>query len=48
MTAGQLVDFCIDSVNAEREPEQKAARPRKASQADIDAFFGKRGKAVNG
>ncbi len=36
MTIGQVVDFCIEYNNRQKaEP-----KPRKATQADIDAFFG--------
>ena len=46
MQLGQVVDFCIDynkrQEDAEKESNKKKERPkkRKASQADIDAFFG--------
>lgn len=47
MTLGQVVDFCIDYKNRqeqggtdERGTQKVRVRPRKATQADIDAFFG--------
>jgi len=46
MTIGQVVDFCISYNNrqktAEREAQkqEKQGRKRKASQGDINAFFG--------
>jgi hypothetical protein len=40
MTAAGIIDYCIESANARKEPEKPTRR--KASQADIDAFFGKR------
>lgn len=43
MTVGGVVDFCIDYNNrmakAEKE-EKKREKKRKATQMDIDAFFG--------
>lgn len=44
MQLGQVVDYCID-YNKRREaadPEAKKQRPskRKATQGDIDSFFG--------
>lgn len=45
MTLGSIVDFCIDW-NDRHERAEKAAKrkqkppKRKATQADIDAFFG--------
>lgn len=42
MQIGQIVDYCIDYNNREKKAEQKAKAPkrRKATQGDIDAFFG--------
>lgn len=46
MQIGRVVDFCIEYNNrqarAEREAEKRAKKPkkRKASQGEIDAFFG--------
>ena len=46
MQLGQVVDFCIDynkrQKDAEKESDKKKERPkkRKATQGDIDAFFG--------
>ena len=46
MQIGQIVDFCVAyndrQKRAERaaEREEKRGRRRKATQADIDAFFG--------
>lgn len=47
MQVGQLVDFCVECVNRERKAYRKAeqheegtGRVRKATQADIDNFFG--------
>lgn len=43
MTLGAVVDFCIDYNNriAQAEKEQtKRERKRKATQNDINAFFG--------
>lgn len=46
MTLGQIVDFC-EAYNQRQERAEKAAkkeekrgRKRKATQADINAFFG--------
>ena len=38
MTIGQVVDFCIEYNN--RNTEKKKPKKRKATQSDIDAFFG--------
>ena len=47
MQIGQLVDYCIECVNRERRAMKKEEREnggkpgvRKATQADIDSFFG--------
>lgn len=46
MQIGQLVDFCIDyndrqkKANAEAEKAQKQGTKRRATQKDINAFFG--------
>ena len=49
MTVGQVVDFVIDynerqdrAEKAQGKPERKEEKPkkRKATQSDIDAFFG--------
>ena len=46
MQIGQLVDFCIDyndrqkKANAAAEREEKRGTKRRATQADINAFFG--------
>lgn len=47
MQIGQLVDFCIECVNREQRAYRKAeikekgtVGVRKATQADIDSFFG--------
>lgn len=44
MTLGQVVDFCIDynerQERAERAAKHPKSKKRKATQADIDAFFG--------
>lgn len=42
MQLGQVVDFCIEARNARARAEGKSNRKRRATQADIDAFFGKR------
>lgn len=49
MTLGQLVDYCTEYDNQEKKANQKADKPtrKRASQADIDAFFGGR-KTQNG
>ena len=45
MTLGQVVDFCIDYNKRQETAEEQAKRKprpkkRKATQADIDSFFG--------
>lgn len=46
MTIGQVVDFCISYNNRQKTAEheaqkqEKQGRKRKASQGDINAFFG--------
>ena len=47
MQIGQLVDYCIECVNRERrarkieeKKESGEGGTRKATQADIDSFFG--------
>lgn len=42
MPLGQVVDFVISYNERQAEAEKAAAAPkkRKATQADIDAFFG--------
>lgn len=43
MTVGQLVDFCIDYNKRNKESnDKKPEKPkrRRATQAEIDAFFG--------
>lgn len=43
MTVGQVVDFVIaynDRNKVEKKDEKKKTVKRRASQADIDAFFG--------
>ena len=42
MTIGQVVDFVIsyNNRNKEAEKEEKKAKKRKATQNDINAFFG--------
>ena len=42
MQLGQVVDFCIEYNEREKKAEKKAKEPkrRKATQGDIDAFFG--------
>lgn len=44
MQLGQVLDYCIESINMRSKSEKAAKKPkrRKATQADIDAFFGKR------
>lgn len=44
MQLGQVLDYCIEAMNQRTRAEKKEkARPvkRKATQADIDLFFGK-------
>lgn len=40
MTIGQVVDFVIAYNERNKSEEEKKPKRRKASQADIDAFFG--------
>ena len=46
MQVGQLVDFCIEynernrKARKEQEKKEKGQSKRKATQADIKAFFG--------
>ena len=46
MQLGQIVDFCVEYNNRQeraekqREREEKRGTRRKATQADINAFFG--------
>lgn len=41
MQLGQVLDYCIESINQRNRAEKKTKpRKRKATQADIDAFFG--------
>lgn len=42
MQVGQVVDFCIDYNERQKRAEEKAEKPqkRKATQTDIDAWFG--------
>ncbi len=46
MTVGQVVDFCVEYNNRQKRQEERAKREekhgtkRKATQNDIDAFFG--------
>ena len=42
MQVGQVVDFCIDYNERQKRAEEQAEKPekRKATQADIDAWFG--------
>lgn len=44
MQLGQVLDFCIESINQRIRAEKgtKDTGVRKATQADIDAFFGRR------
>lgn len=43
MQLGQVLDYCIEAINARNRAEGKGTpKKRKATQADIDAFFGKR------
>lgn len=44
MQLGQVLDYCIESLNMKTKAEKASKKPkrRKATQADIDAFFGKR------
>lgn len=44
MTLGEIVDFCISynerMERAEKEAEKEKKTPRKATAADIQAYFG--------
>lgn len=40
MQLGQVVDFVIDYNNRHKRAEKEAKKKRKASQDDINAFFG--------
>lgn len=42
MQIGSIVDYCIDYNERNRQPEDSKEKPakRKATQADINAFFG--------
>lgn len=42
MTIGQVVDLCISYNNRQRQAEKQTKKDsrRKATQADINAFFG--------
>lgn len=46
MTVGQVVDFCVEYNNRQKRQEERTKREekcgtkRKATQNDIDAFFG--------
>lgn len=43
MQLGQVLDFCIEAMNQRTRAEKAESGPplkRKATQADIDAFFG--------
>lgn len=42
MTLGAVVDFCIDynARNKSEEEENKRPKRRRATQAEINAFFG--------
>lgn len=41
MQLAQILDFCIESMNQQMRADKKqAATKRKATQADIDAYFG--------
>ena len=46
MQVGQIVDFCISFNDRQKNAEEKAEREsrpkkRKATQAEIDAYFGR-------
>lgn len=47
MTLGALVDYCTEYDNQQARAEKETKRPtkRRATQADIDAFFGPSRKA---
>lgn len=40
MQLGQIVDYCIEVENQEYKAEKKETKKRKATQADINSFFG--------
>ena len=42
MQLGAIVDYCVEYENQQTRAEKEEAHPspRKATQADIDAFFG--------
>ncbi len=40
MQIGQIVDFCIAYNDRKKEEEKPSSGKRKATQADIDGFFG--------
>lgn len=40
MQIGQIVDFCIAYNDRQNKQEKPDSGKRKATQADIDAFFG--------
>lgn len=40
MTIGQVVDFCIEYNNRNKDEETIAKKKRKATRADIRDFFG--------
>ncbi len=40
MQVGQVVDFVIDYNDRNKQAEKESKKKRKASQGDINAFFG--------
>lgn len=45
MQLGQVIDYCIEYDNQEQQADKKSEpKKRRATQADIDAFFGGRKK----
>lgn len=40
MTIGQVVDFCVEY--NQRQKKENVPKQKKATQTDIDAFFGGR------
>ena len=44
MQLGQVLDYCIESINQKTRASKASEKPqkRRATQADIDAFFGSR------
>lgn len=40
MTLGEIVDFVIDYNERNKEEDEEKPKKRKATQRDIDAFFG--------